>query len=90
MSAGTCLHCDRGDEINRAVVGLQLDSIAIQGDVKAVLTATERIEKNMVTQKEFSPVRTLVYGGTGTILLGVLGWAGTTLVRSSVMAALFR
>lgn len=41
--------------------------------INGIHESLKTIEKNMVTQDQFWPIKTLVYGATGTTLLAVIG-----------------
>lgn len=67
----------RDDELQkewRVMLLKKLDEI--ETDVKAlktdVFTRIEKITENFVTQKEFAPIKQLIYGGVATVLLGLL------------------
>ncbi len=58
----------------------QLDTALLIKEVQTLTSAVNTLklsmdgfEKLFVTRDEFWPVRTIVYGGAGIILLGVLG-----------------
>ncbi len=47
--------------------------VGVQYLVKEVDKINEKLEHDYVTQDQFEPIKKIVYGLVGTILLGVLG-----------------
>lgn len=54
---------------------------AQQTELALVRIAIAALEVKMVTKEQFWPVRVLVFGAAGFMLLGLLGFAGTVLTR---------
>ena len=52
---------------------LSKDMAYLRKDVEQILGEIKNIGKNYVTQKEFWPIKAIVYGATGLILVGVFG-----------------
>ena len=63
------------DKINIAVLQTKIEnSTEVIGDLKDVIKELkEDLNSKFVTKSEFAPVRMVVYGGTGAVLLA---WGG--------------
>jgi hypothetical protein len=68
-----CRHCDRVDEMTTTIADLRVAVRGVEGDTKALLAGSARIEAGMVNQHEFRPVRSVVYGIVATAGLAVVG-----------------
>ena len=64
---GCCTHCDQVSEMANRVADLRVESAVTSTGVKALVESAARIEKGMVTQHEFRPVRAVVYGIVGAV-----------------------
>lgn len=67
---------NRGDAVNLAVMANDLTYVR-----KAVDDLNEKVDHNYVTKEEFRPVKQLVYGLVGLILMGVVGAILSLVVR---------
>jgi hypothetical protein len=64
------------DQTKIAVARTDIDYI-----IKTLDEIKLNLAQNYVTKAEFWPVKTIVYGGAGLILITVLGWLLSTVVK---------
>lgn len=53
--------------------------LMLKGLTEGQKELSDKLDKNFVSKDQFWPVKSIVYGATGTILLTVLGWFLTNL-----------
>jgi hypothetical protein len=56
--------------LDERTIGLQTSLAQIQSDFTQL---TEKLDKQYVTNKEFWPVKALVYGAAGSVLTAIIG-----------------
>lgn len=56
------------DQVDLAKMSIKIDNIEV-----AVNTINTKLEKEYVTQEQFAPIKSIVYGMVALILTGVVG-----------------